>query len=232
MQRICILMVALLLSACAGGMPGTGSPSLESVPNQAAPQPFGSAAYCASTPAAAEAPFWQAFCQADAPATVATLTRDAWNQLEQVQDEVNSSLTYSPTVSWDPLASAGDCKTATARKALELLDKGWPPGALRVATAFVDDHSYQQLAYHTVLLVDTDHGTIVLDSRRSEPAAWQDVSYIWMTAEVPGGKGAWTRLPADPREVQMAMLANASLMQAQPSPPQVEVASAEGAVPR
>ena len=85
-----------------------------------------------------------------------------------------------------------------------------PAGALRIATAFVDDGSPQHLTYHAVLLVDTDRGTLVLDSRHRTPRPWQDLAYVWMTAQIPGSGGAWARLPAEPAAVRMAMAANGS----------------------
>ena len=68
------------------------------------------------------------------------------------------------------------------------MQRGWPAGALRIATAFVNDGSAQQGASHAVVLVDTDKGTIVLDSRQAGPLPWESLSYIWLSAEVPGGK--------------------------------------------
>lgn len=225
MPKYFAIILALLLTACSGTMPGATNPVLAPSAGQPAPQPYGAAAYCSQQPTDAELPFWNAFCEAkDVPVTV-PLTEQAWNELEEVQSAVNRSLPYRSSNSWDPLASVGDCKTATAKKELALLDRGWPAGALRVATAFVNDHGPEQLAYHSVLLVDTDHGTIVLDSRQSDPVSWGELPYIWMTTELPGTGGGWSRLPADPRDVQMAMLAN-GLPGGMPAAPMQQVAAA------
>lgn len=208
MHKYFAIIFASFLAACSSGMPEATNSVLAPAVTAAAPQPYGAAAYCSQQPTDAGIRFWNAFCQAkDAPATV-PLTEQGWTELQDVQTAVNRSLPYMPSNSWDPLAAAGDCKTATARKELELLERGWPAGALRVATVFVNDHGPQQLAYHSVLLVDTDHGTIVLDSRQAGPMPWEKLPYIWMTAEIPGTGGSWARLPADARDVQMAMLAN------------------------
>lgn len=206
-KYLAIIALAVLLAACSS-MPDGSNPVLASNAAQPAPQPYGAAAYCSQQPADASLRFWNAFCQAKDAPTAVSLTDQTWGELQDVQTMVNRALPYSSTSSWDPLAAAGDCKTATARKELELLDRGWPAGALRVATVFVNDHGPQQLAYHSVLLVDTDRGTIVLDSRQADPQPWENLPYIWMTAEMPGTGGSWSRLPADPRDVQMAMLAN------------------------
>ena len=83
-------------------------------------------------------------------------------------------------------------------------------GATRIATAFVDDGSRQQYVYRAVLLADTDQGTIVLDSRQPEPRRWEDVDYIWMTAQTAGRGDRWVRLAADPGKVRIALAANTS----------------------
>jgi len=220
------ISLAFCLAACSTAMPGASNPALAPSPGQPAPQPYAAAAYCSQQPTEAGLRFWNAFCQAKDAAVTVPLTEQNWADLRDVQAMVNRSLPYMPSNSWDPLASAGDCKTATAKKELELLDRGWPAGALRVATVFVNDHGPQQLAYHSVLLVDTDHGTIVLDSRQTDPMSWQDLPYIWMTAEMPGTGGNWSRLPADPRDVQMAMLANGLRATTPPVAPIQQVAVA------
>jgi predicted transglutaminase-like cysteine proteinase len=199
-------MVALLLGACSA-VPERGT-MLQSL--GAAPQPFGSTADC--TPAhqdgAAQA-FWDDFCHPAAAQATVALTPERYRELEGVQHDVNAAIAYTATVSWNPMVSAGDCKTFAARKEMELLNRGWPAGALRLATAFVNDNSREQLAYHAVLLVDTDRGTLVLDNRHRMPQPWREVSYIWMTAQARGSgeTSGWSRLPADPAQVQMALAA-------------------------
>lgn len=108
------------------------------------------------------------------------------------------------------MESAGDGKTYAARKALELLDRGWPASAMRIAPAFVDDGGRQQYVYHAVLFVDTDRGTMVLDSRQQTARRWSDLPYNWMTAQTRGRSDRWLRLAADPEKVRLALAANAN----------------------
>jgi predicted transglutaminase-like cysteine proteinase len=197
---------AISLGACST-MPenGTALPGLVSV---AAPQPPGATSYCSAQPAASAQAFWNAFCEADSRPVIVALTPERWHDLQVIQYKVDASLTYASAVSWDPLAPIGDCKTFAARTALTLLDHGWPAGALRIATAFVNDGSRQQGEYHAVLLVDTDRGTIVLDNLHHAPTPWQDLRYIWMTAEVPAGHGTWSLLPNGTAAMQIALTTN------------------------
>jgi len=207
LRIIFVVLFAITLTAC-GGMPNGGGSALQATASLPAPQPVGAKDFCAASPAMAAQLFWENFCQADAaPATVA-LTQERWRELAAIQNQVDGSITYGPTLSWDPLASVGDCKTYSAATALALLQRGWPAGAVRIATAFVNDGSAQNGASHAVVLVDTDKGTIVLDSRQAGPRPWESLSYIWLSAEIPGGHGNWNLLTTDVAQLRTALLAN------------------------
>ena len=206
MRVLFACLVAISLAAC-GGMPNTGGP-LQAAMVLPAPQPPGVSGYCAQQPAAEAQPFWDALCNGAAAPTTVALTPDRWNELQSIQTAVDGSTTYVPSNSWDPLSSAGDCKTFASRTALALLQRGWPAGAVRMATAFVNDGGPQNGASHAVVLVDTDHGTIVLDSRQAGPRPWESLSYIWLSAEVPGGHGSWSLLTTDTAALRTALFAN------------------------
>lgn len=209
MRIILAILFAITLTAC-GGMPNGGGSALQAASVTPASKPVGAGDYCAATPAAGAQPFWDSFCQGDAAPAIVALTPGRWNELASIQQQVDGSITYGSTSSWDPLASIGDCKTYSAATALALLERGWPAGAVRVATAFVNDGSAQQGASHAVVLVDTDKGTIVLDSRQAGPRPWESLSYIWLSAEVPGSHGSWNLLTTDVAQLRTALLANLS----------------------
>jgi predicted transglutaminase-like cysteine proteinase len=206
LRIVLVILFAITLAAC-GGMPTDGG-ALQAASVMPAPKPAGAGDYCAAMPAAGAQPFWDNFCQDDAAPVTVALTPEGWNELASIQNQVDGSITYGSTSSWDPLASVGDCKTYSAATALALLQRGWPAGALRIATAFVNDGSAQQGASHAVVLVDTDKGTIVLDSRQAGPLPWESLSYIWLSAEVPGGQGNWNLLTTDVAQLRGALLAN------------------------
>ena len=209
MSRILlILATALLMSACAAA--GEPRSSLLVDNGAAAPVAFGHAEYCAAAAArddARDRQFRAAFCNGSGEGEVVELTDERKRNLELVQSKVNRAVAYRATRSWDPLASEGDCKTYAARKELELLALGWPAGALRIATAFVDDKGPHANEYHAVLLVDTNSGTFVLDNRYERPRRWEDLPYVWISARATRAM-TWARLPADERAVSVALAAN------------------------
>jgi predicted transglutaminase-like cysteine proteinase len=194
MRRIVLAALGLLVSACA---------ATESAP---APEPFGVADYCTFAQHRADQrdkPFRDAFCnRAEERATV-KLTAERWRDVKEVQALANASILYRPTASWDPLATEGDCKTFVARKELELLNRGWPSAALRIAMGFVDDGRYRY-EYHAVLLVDTDRGTLVLDNRTDDLVAWNDARYIWVVAQAPARRD-WVRFPVSASKIALAL---------------------------
>jgi predicted transglutaminase-like cysteine proteinase len=210
MMKISAVIPLIILGACSE-IPATESRPIVETAEAAAP-PVGFNAYCRSSAGratAAEQRFHDAFCRLDAPASVVPLTAERAHELVEVQQNVNAAIAYRSTGTWNPLASEGDCKTYAARKELELLERGWPAGAMRIVTAFVDDGSRQQFFYHAVLLVQTDRGTLALDSRRRRPSWWDELPYIWMTAQARGDSAHWVRLAADPAAVTTALAAYA-----------------------
>jgi predicted transglutaminase-like cysteine proteinase len=202
----------MLAAAWVAGCTATTQPrpSLLASTMQPAPPAFGQRDYCAAAQRrddARDRSFRLAFCEPDGSATVVELTPRRRGDLAAVQASVAASIAYAPTPSWDPLASIGDCKTYVARMELELLERGWPAGALRIATAFVDDRGPHQNKYHAVLLVDTSEGTLALDNRYAKPQHWQELPYVWIAAQTPRPM-RWVRLPADPAAVSLALAAN------------------------
>ncbi len=122
----------------------------------------------------------------------------SWSQLEQVQHRLNEEVRYvAPprfTDFWEPARKTGDCKQIALAKRERLMEMGWPPEALRMATV-VDEKD----ELHAVLTVDVTmmnglRGTYVLDNRFTEVQPWQELTHIgysWLQRAVPG-QVAWT----------------------------------------
>ncbi len=99
-------------------------------------------------------------------ALVQHVNRDANTRIRPLSDELN----YGVPERWvDPLAghlqdsrytAAGDCEDFALAKRDLLLAAGWPAGAMFVAVGY-----HMTLGPHAVLVVRTDRGDLVLDSR-------------------------------------------------------------------
>jgi len=208
MRFLPLLLGMGILAACAA--PPDRAASLLTGAGVAAPAPPGQREYCvtaAQRDDSDDRPFRDAFCGPPVPREVAELTPARRREIELVQRSANRAIRYAPGGSWDPLALVGDCKNFVARKELDLLRLGWPAGALRVATAFVNDNGRHQNSYHAVLLVDTDDGTLALDNRYPKPVAWDALPYVWVSVSTPEPVH-WARLAADPVAISAALAAN------------------------
>jgi predicted transglutaminase-like cysteine proteinase len=206
--RIISILGAVFLGACQS-VPGSGA-ILADQGTQVAFTTFGHDRYCAEARRRddpRDQAFRKVFCDGAVERAQVALSPSNLEILSDVHRQANAAIAYRSTTSWDPLRSEGDCKTYAARKQLELLARGFPPGALRLATAFINDDTAQRYQYHAVLLVDTDQGTFVLDNRQAAPRRWDELPYVWMTAQVPGA-ARWAKLPADEALVAAALARN------------------------
>ena len=86
-----------------------------------------------------------------------------------------------------PSAGYGDCEDMALAKRAELVRRGYPSAALRLA--FVFDQS--ELSSHCVLTVETTGGTLVLDSETDAVHLWHETSYNFEARERPDGR--WDR---------------------------------------
>lgn len=124
-----------------------------------------------------------------------TLTDDKARELDRVQREVNSRVSYRTDLAlygraelWRVAADKGDCEDYALAKRQMLLDLGWPLEALRLAVCNVETGEG-----HAVLMVDTaNEGTLVLDNRYPGVVPWNRLPYEWLRRQ--DGKGGWVRI--------------------------------------
>ncbi|MGW9232000.1 transglutaminase-like cysteine peptidase [Pseudorhizobium sp. NPDC055634] len=117
-----------------------------------------------------------------APWVRLTPSRDA--ELGFVNRSVNRTIRYVPDVKdeWRLGVTTGDCEEYALAKQHALIARGWPPAALRLAVVLTRGG-----ASHTVLVVKTDAGDLVLDNRRSVILPLQKTGYklVKMATENP-----------------------------------------------
>lgn len=120
--------------------------------------------------------------------------------LSQVNNAVNRSLrsrrdplTLDGYDTWSlPLEEGrreGDCEDFVLEKRHALIAQGVPTAALSIA---VVETSRRQR--HAVLIVATDRGELVLDSRSSWIAPWHKLDYTWIKRQSPDDPNRWIQV--------------------------------------
>jgi len=129
-----------------------------------------------------------------------TLTATMWDRLNRANDAVNRRLVSTPDRLnygvddyWTlPLAdgrSRGDCEDYVLEKRRTLIRLGVPANALSIALVHTRWNEN-----HAVLLVETDHGALVLDSLSPRIALWSQVDYSWIMRQSPGEPARWVEV--------------------------------------
>jgi predicted transglutaminase-like cysteine proteinase len=145
--------------------------------------PFGFTAFCVQKPAR-NAP--------TEPQTVAK-TPERWNELATINAAVNRTIVpkadRSITRPWRDDATEGDCNDYALTKRSRLIDRGWPAGALLIATATIPNGEG-----HAVLVVVTDGGAFVLDNLLYGITPWKALPYRWHSIVSPENPQYWRRI--------------------------------------
>jgi len=124
------------------------------------------------------------------------LTAARWQQLNQVNDNVNETVTpltdqelYQRREYWTYPSVAGDCEDFVLLKRKRLLELGWPANALLISVAYDRDG-----AAHAVLVVTTSQGDYVLDNQIGTILPWRHTPYVWSTRQSTQDPLRWVSL--------------------------------------
>jgi predicted transglutaminase-like cysteine proteinase len=82
----------------------------------------------------------------------------------------------------------GDCEDFAIAKRDALRATGWPPESMFLAVGY-----HQRYGLHVALIVRTNEGDLVLDSRSPWIRSWKDTPYIWTKRQVSGNSMAWVK---------------------------------------
>jgi predicted transglutaminase-like cysteine proteinase len=138
-------------------------------------------------------------------ATAVVLTGERLAVLERVNNEVNTRIrsvsdkaAHGVEELWvDPLAARlldakyvaeGDCEDYAIAKRDALRATGWPPESMFLAVGY-----HQRYGLHVALVVRTNQGDLVLDSRSPWIRSWKDTPYIWTKRQLSGNTLAWVK---------------------------------------
>ena len=122
------------------------------------------------------------------------LTRESWATLNRINTLVNdtieqvSDLDHYGVLEWwaYPDDGKGDCEDLQLLKRKLLMDAGMPRQTL-LMTVVRDTHGEG----HAVLMVRTDRGDVILDSRTSTIKPWQKTSYKFIKRQSQDNPNIW-----------------------------------------
>ncbi|WMT89090.1 transglutaminase-like cysteine peptidase [Pelagibacterium sp. H642] len=155
-------------------------PATQIVTSSATPAPLGLQIFCLREPT---------HCAA-APATALKMDQRLMNLLASVNYEVNAAIRprMRSTQVWELGAQTGDCKDYAMNKRAELIARGVPAGALRLAIGLT-----AQGEGHAVLIVRTTVGDYVLDNLTAQILPFNQTGHTLTAISSPDPK-RWNRV--------------------------------------
>jgi predicted transglutaminase-like cysteine proteinase len=132
------------------------------------------------------------------------LTPALWNQLVEVNASVNLAITpatdqevYGVPEYWAYPTTRGDCEDLVLLKRRDLIEEGWPVGALLITVV-----RQRNGDGHAVLTVTTDRGDLVLDSLQPRVRLWTDTDYQYVKRQSEFNSGQWVAID-DARDISV-----------------------------
>lgn len=164
--------------------------------------PMGHVSFCASNP--------QSCNYGTNTPLVVKLTQERWNELLQVNADVNARVQpmtdddlFGMAEYWTyPTQGAGDCEEYVLEKQRVLISRGWPASALLI-TVVKDTNN----AGHAVLSVRTDQGDLILDNQMGVILPWYSTPYRFVKRQSSRHAAAWTAI-SDRRVTTVASISN------------------------
>ncbi|MCP3460104.1 transglutaminase-like cysteine peptidase [Bradyrhizobium sp. CCGUVB23] len=123
------------------------------------------------------------------------LTAERWTLLKQINQTVNRSIIPdsaelgSGVEAWLINPDHGDCNDYAVTKRHELLNRGWPSGALLLSEVVTGWGKH-----HLILVVRTRRGDLVLDNLTPVIKPWARVPYRWVRIQMPSQPRLWTTI--------------------------------------
>jgi predicted transglutaminase-like cysteine proteinase len=188
------LVVGLLFSVIATG-PGVAAPGVDMQSLDSAQKkivelgptlaPFQHVRFCQHYPADCQ-PNSQANDRIELNSKTVGLLRYINHQVNTVIVPVEKIYDSHIEVSWTVAPNGGDCNDYAVTKQHELLHRGLPSSALRLAVVKTDDGDG-----HLVLVVGTTNGDLVLDNLTEEIRSWNEANYRWLKIQSRNDPNYW-----------------------------------------
>jgi len=126
----------------------------------------------------------------------ATLSREGWKKILEVNYDVNQSVTpltdkeiYGVKEYWAYPDKVGDCEDYVLLKRKRLMQAGFSPSDLLITVVLQPNGEG-----HAVLTVRTDRGDFVLDNMRNKVLLWSETEYTFLKRQSVENSGRWVKL--------------------------------------
>lgn len=143
--------------------------------------PFGHVKFCMSYPQD---------CQDQGSRSSIHLDEESWALMNNVNLKVNRSIQSKSEEGtddvWQLMPRLGDCEDYAISKRHSLIEEGWPSSKLLLALARIPDGRY-----HTVLVVKTDRGDLILDNLSNQVRTFSQVNYQWLKLQSASNPQLW-----------------------------------------
>lgn len=149
-------------------------------------EPFAYVLFCTRQPSE---------CAASSGVNTVSLTATKRQELKNINARINRQIRPRNDIGalggdeWTLAPKAGDCEDYAITKRHELIRKGWPAAALRLAVA----HTAWGEG-HLVLVVRTNEGDLVLDSLSGRIKNWRQTNLKWEMIQATGNPRIWHRI--------------------------------------
>lgn len=124
------------------------------------------------------------------------MSADLLAQLAKFNADFNRANTYRTDLEaygkaeyWTPSGGVGDCEDFALGKQQALIHAGWPRAALRLAVGRTPEG-----VMHTVLMVRSSQGDLVLDNRQPQVRTWRELGLEWLSLQNPDDPRYWRSL--------------------------------------
>ncbi len=125
-----------------------------------------------------------------------TLTPELWNQLVTINAAVNLAIkpatdeeVYGREEYWEYPKTRGDCEDLVLLKRRDLIEQGWPVGALLITVV-----RQRNGEGHAVLTAETDRGDLILDSLQPRVLVWDQTDYQYVKRQSEFNSGQWVAI--------------------------------------
>lgn len=124
---------------------------------------------------------YQEECISSGDRAAVALSPARMEELAAVNSEVNAQIIARDDPledTWTLFPRTGDCEDFVVSKRHELIARGWPASALRLAIGTTSTNEG-----HMVLVARTDQGDFVLDNRVDHVQRWRDADLSWKSIQ-------------------------------------------------